>query len=388
MSGDAGDWEKVGETLGSGGQSQVFLVRNRKRQTERKKCLEDIGSALRSAAHRTPEEFANAVWTYARPDSIDELGALKRYKLRNDGGRHRSPAFRRFENEVTVLKRNTQGLPKLLDFNLDECWIVTEYFPNGTLADQIERFKGDARAALAAFRPLVATLSELHDLGFVHRDIKPSNIFLGKDGELILGDFGIVYLPENEERRPTRTEERVGPRDLLAPWVDLKHRIDEVKPSCDVYMLGKLLWMMVAGERFLPREYHRHPEYEFDLSRTFAGDVDMHMINAILDKCVVEQEADCLPSARVLLGYVDDALSIVSNGGQLLRPDVPRACHVCGKGHYQQIFKGVNEAMQPSLRFWMGNADVRSVPVTPYTCDYCGHLQLFQFLRPGVQGFN
>jgi hypothetical protein len=43
------------------------------------------------------------------------------------------------------------------------------------------------------------------------------------------------------EYRPTEFGERVGPQDYMAPWLDIGEMVDEVNPSSDVYMLGKLL---------------------------------------------------------------------------------------------------------------------------------------------------
>ncbi|MEI4884253.1 hypothetical protein Q8G49_29240, partial [Klebsiella pneumoniae] len=84
------------------------------------------------------------------------------------------------------------------------------------------------------------------------RDIKPANVFVGSADDLILGDFGIVYLPEQPER-VTRTLERVGPLEYMPVWADLGERLEKVEPNFDVYMLGKLLWCMVAGKLKLPR---------------------------------------------------------------------------------------------------------------------------------------
>ena len=53
--------------------------------------------------------------------------------------------------------------------------------------------------------------------GIVHRDIKPANIFIGKGHVFVLGDFGLVYVP-NRERRITRLHgETVGAGDFIPP---------------------------------------------------------------------------------------------------------------------------------------------------------------------------
>lgn len=184
----------------------------------------------------------------------------------------------------------------------------------------------------------------------------------------------------NPPDRVTLTGERVGPRDYMPQWANLGTRHENVHPRDDVYMLGKLLWSMVDGHAVLPREYHKHPEYEFDLTKTFPDDPHMHMINAILDKCVVERADQCLPGAQELLPWVDEALGIIRRGGQLLREGVPRPCRVCGKGFYQavQLRENPNNAAL-GLRFWViGSGDVGTVPVRPLACDYCGHVEVFK----------
>ncbi len=380
-----GGWEII-ERLGGGGQSDVFLVRTPERKRQRQSYLDRLGKMSgKNYDSRGAAEVAEALWNYARLDLREELGALKQFKIPPESSMTLSPtpgskdaeAVERLRNEIAVLRKGLPVLPRILDFDEAERWVVTEYFPERTLEHHPLRYKGDAALALKAFRSLVQTMAMLHKEGHVHRDIKPANVFIRRDDDLVPGDFGIVFLPDAPDRL-TRTGERVGPRDYMPPWTNLGTRHEEVHPRDDVYMLGKLLWSMVAGHAVLPREYHKHPEYEFDLTKTFPNDPNMHMINAILDKCVVEQADQCLPNAQELLGWTDEALGIIARGGQLLREGVPRPCRICGKGFYRPVaFPQVPNAL-PGLRLWLGGSEVASLPVSPLACDYCGNLEFFK----------
>jgi serine/threonine protein kinase len=289
---DFSGWEKV-RPLGQGGQSEVFLVRRPERVKERRECVDQMRIALDRGKM---DEFASLSWTYARPELDAELGALKVFKISQgtvpQGERGR--AVQRFKNELKVLNENLPGLPKLLAFSEDQFWIITEYFREGSLKKQLTKFKGDALVSLVAFRSLVATVGTLHERGIVHRDIKPANVYAPRIDELILGDLGIVFLPDAEDR-PTELGERVGPRDYMAPWLDTGDRVEEVTPSSDVYMLGKLLWCMVSGRIKLPYNFYRKPN--LDLTKQFPDLIGMEHINLILDACVVLEEHQCLQSA-------------------------------------------------------------------------------------------
>lgn len=365
-----GDWELLEPPLGQGGQSVVYLARSPERVKQRKASASVLSelSGLSLNTMQPAVKFSKAVLDLAREDLPSELGALKVFKIRQGG----APAQERLKREIAVLREKRTNLPKLLDANEAEQWMVTEYFPHGTLAKSPLKYRGEPILALKAFRTLVETVANsLHNYGDVHRDIKPANVFVGIDGTLIPGDFGIVYL-SGQADRPTVTDERVGPWEYMPQWADLGERLEKVEPSFDVYMLSKLLWCMVAGRLRLPREYHRRPG--FDLSVLFANNKHVHLVNSILDKCLVEEPKQCLPSAHELLKVVDDALATIESGaplrdekGRLVLP-----CRVCGKGFYQEErLVGLHQV-----------TDERNMPVSPirlrlFTCNVCTHREFF-----------
>jgi serine/threonine protein kinase len=281
--GTLSDWEKVRqEPLGGGGQSTVYLVRRPARREAREKSLETLKAlSAQNLNYPSAADFARASLDVAREESPSELGALKKFNPRAAGPAAEQQALGRMKREIEVLEQNRPGLVKLLDRNESENWIVTEYCANGTLEQHLARYKGNVKLALTSFLSLVKTVLELHKETIVHRDIKPQNIFVGDGNELLLGDFGIVFLP-NQPDRLSVTNESVGPRDFMPPWVFLGDLPGEISPAFDVYMLGKVLWCMVAGRLKLHREDFLHPQ--LNVVKMWPNDPDMHMVNTILGK--------------------------------------------------------------------------------------------------------
>jgi serine/threonine protein kinase len=379
---DYAGWEKV-KPLGEGGQSEVFLVRGPERVEERRKCVADLRLALDNGRL---DEFASLSWSYARPDDHGELGALKVFKIPKgnipkdrEGERQiQHQAGKRFQNELTVLKEKLSGLPKLLAYSEDRFWIITELFPEGSLQRQLTKFKGNALLSLKAFRSVVATVKTLHEQGIVHRDIKPANVFVRRIDELVLGDLGIVFLSAGD--RPTELDERVGPRDFMAPWLDTGEMIVEVTPSSDLYMLGKLLWCMVSGRPKLP--HHLRPIH--DLTKLFPKSIGMGYVNSIVSKCVVLEEYLCLQSADELLVLVDETIKLLMGKSRIL-PDghLDLTCRMCGKGKY----KPQEDNFHESLHFILPLHNQRNQPVggarlRPFVCDVCTHSAFFALGYP------
>ncbi|MGD0013554.1 MAG: protein kinase [Bryobacteraceae bacterium] len=371
---DFGGWEII-ERLGAGAQGEVHLVRNPDRVRERGGCLKGIEVSITSMTSTYRPDAAQwlslggvlskAIVEYGRPEKPEELGALKRFNIRQDDP-NAQKAILRFHREVDALKRLAQpGILKLLRDNLNGRWMITEYHPGSTLDGQREKYAGRALAALEAFRPLVASVAALQAYGIVHRDIKPANIFIASDGRLVLGDFGILYFEDERRERLTDTFERVGARDWMAPWANTGVRIDDVKPSFDVFPLGKVLWSMVSGLPQLPYWYYDRDQY--NVEKRFPDEPAMPNINGLLKRCVVENEQDCLPTAKELLECVDDSLRTLRRGGHLSEEGGPGYCQICGKGLYRR------QRDLEQLSF-AGNP----ISVSVFICENCGHVEVFR----------
>ena len=375
------DWEEI-QPLGGGGQSVVTLMRRPQRKKQREEAFKALNRYSMTNLERShAEEFARASYEISRPDTTDELGAMKKFTLRPNLPDAAESAAKRLHNEIEVLKQKHDGFLKLLESDESEGWIITEYCENKTLDHHLKKYRGDVLGSITALIPLIETVAYLHEPSnnIIHRDIKPQNIFVGAKGELLLGDFGLVFMP-NAPDRITFTGETVGPRDFMPPWVlGIDH--PHINGAFDVYMLGKVMWCMISGREKLHREDFDRPNS--DLTKIFPKDPDMYGVHEILGRCVVREEEDCLQTAGQLLPQVQKLAKKIKRGGQPVKDKIVRFCHVCGEGEYSPEEGAHNEStavtkLQLENTKKIGGFNSKEVTVQPYTCNVCGHIQLFK----------
>ncbi|MCS0600156.1 serine/threonine protein kinase [Streptomyces sp. LP11] len=122
-------------------------------------------------------------------------------------------------------------------------WIVMELVEGNSLADAVkERGRVEPREAARIGMWVLRALRAAHSAGVLHRDVKPGNVLLGRDGRVLLTDFGIAQI--EGDTTITRTGEVVGSVDYLAPE---RVRGHDPGPSSDLWALGATLYTAVEG---------------------------------------------------------------------------------------------------------------------------------------------
>lgn len=125
--------------------------------------------------------------------------------------------------------------------------IAMELVEGGTLEEKIEK-QGPLSVAQAIDDTLqvIDGLEAAHRLGILHRDIKPANCFVGADGAVKVGDFGLSRPVESvEQGRLTQTGLFLGTPVFSSPEQLMGEKLDV---RADIYAVGATLYFLLTGK--------------------------------------------------------------------------------------------------------------------------------------------
>lgn len=155
----------------------------------------------------------------------------------------------KFLEEARVLARfaEHQGIVAVRDFfpAHGTGYLVMSYLEGLTLKDYLAQQGGRIpfKPALAILMPVMDALRAVHEVGLLHRDISPDNIFITRDRQVKLIDFGAARAALGAHSRSLSVilkpgyapPEQYGTQGRQGPWTD-------------VYAVGATCYQMLIGQ--------------------------------------------------------------------------------------------------------------------------------------------
>lgn len=154
----------------------------------------------------------------------------------------------RFEREAKAIAAlDHPNIIQIYDMDTEDklYYMVMEYIEGDTLKNYLAQSEKPLLIPEAAyiFREIASALNYAHQQGMLHRDIKPANILLGKDGRVVLADFGVARILSDTQF--TATGALVGTPAYMSPE---QGRGASISTGSDIYALGILLYEMLTGQ--------------------------------------------------------------------------------------------------------------------------------------------
>jgi eukaryotic-like serine/threonine-protein kinase len=174
--------------------------------------------------------------------------------------------LRRFEQEArAVAALNHPNIVSIYDVGEsgDVHFIVSELLEGETLRQRIPGSGIPSRKAIELAVQFANGLAAAHDQGIVHRDLKPENLFVTRNGQLKILDFGLAKL-----RRPQHAGTVTGISGMTAVATETdagqilgtvgymspeQVRGDAADHRSDIFSFGSILYEMLCGQRAFKR---------------------------------------------------------------------------------------------------------------------------------------
>lgn len=156
-----------------------------------------------------------------------------------------SEMLERFRREAQAAARlNHPNIVTVYEFGNHNgtMFIAMEFVEGSNLRDALRKDPAFSWEDISSImQQLLAGLGHAHQHGVIHRDVKPANIFLLKNGDLKLGDFGVARVETSDL---TQMGSSLGTPTYMAPEQILGAMID---PRSDLFAAGVVLYELLTG---------------------------------------------------------------------------------------------------------------------------------------------
>lgn len=168
--------------------------------------------------------------------------------------------------------------------------------------------------------PILNGLQAVHDKGLLHRDVKPGNIYLRKDAEPMLIDFGAARYALGEHSKSMSAIISMG----YAPPEQYSSKAKQT-PASDLYAWGATAYQLITGKPPVesPDRSNAFFEGEDDplkpLSQTHAGKYSKELLSTI-DNCLQIANKNRPASAVEVLAILNGE-QVKTNKTKIVKPE-------------------------------------------------------------------
>jgi serine/threonine protein kinase len=291
---DSVPWRSTGETLGSGGQANIYLV-------TRKDQPDGRNYALKVLRH------------------VDSQQARER-----------------FQREIEAVKSlDHQAIAKIIDHSKPDDtfqYYVMDYYEGAVALDDIiftgaNPFHGNVLKSLDLFEQLVIAIRacEQSKPPIIHRDISPKNILVLQSGMIRLIDFGICQIQDGQIL--TLIDENVGARNYTAPECEAGNDA-QIGTHSDLYSAAKVLWSIITSQRAFARE---EPAFGGrSMLKIFPTNSVTWYLNEIFEKTIRANPADRFQKTEELINHIREVRYLIEHRFPPLE-EVGIRCPSCGR---------------------------------------------------------
>ncbi len=215
----------------------------------------------------------------------------------------------RFQEEARTLAKfighpNIAGVSSYFDEN-DTSYFVMDYIEGVSFKSYIANNGGKVSVdeTLNVMIPVLRALTAVHAEGFIHRDVTPDNIYISKDGNVKLLDFGSARYSIGDKSKSLDVILKVG----YAPKEQYIRR-GRQGPYTDVYSCAACFYAALTG--YLPPESLERLDHDELVPVSQAGVAVPEWLDKAILKGLAVQPEDRFQSAAEFLDAIENQLVV------------------------------------------------------------------------------
>ncbi|CAK7265277.1 Cell cycle serine/threonine-protein kinase cdc5/MSD2 [Sporothrix epigloea] len=182
-------------------------------------------------------------------------------------------------------------------------YLVLELCPNGSLMDMVKRRKGVTEPEVRFYAVQIAgAIKYMHAKGIIHRDLKMGNIFLDKNMNAKIGDFGLAaLLVTGRDMQTIRRTTLCGTPNYIAPEILEKGKKGH-DHMVDIWSLGIIMFAMLTSKPPFQSSttdeiYRRAKERDYVWpagEAKFISDEAKHVVASMLQEAHMRPDPDAI----------------------------------------------------------------------------------------------